>query len=69
MPFAIYTHDAWGVVHVGDYATLEDARTVFSALREDPWYAQDGTVRGIELARINPQGQRERLDWFAIQPA
>jgi hypothetical protein len=69
MSFAIYTHDSWGVVHVGDYAGLEEAQKAFQALREDPWYRQDGTVKGIELVRTTPQGERERIDWFALQPA
>lgn len=67
MSFSIYTHDSWGKVQVGDYPSLEEARAVFGALCEDPWYAQDGTVKGIELVESDPRGERHRLDWFACQ--
>jgi hypothetical protein len=66
--FSIYTHDSWGQVHVGDYPSLADARDVFAALRDDPWYQADGTVKGIELVQTHPGGARERLDWFAFRP-
>lgn len=66
MTFSIYTHDSWGQVHVGDYSTLEAAREVFGALRQDSWYGQDGTVKGIELVQIMPQGERQRLEWFGF---
>ena len=38
MTFSIRTHDSWGVVPVGDFQTLEEARQVFTALCHDPWY-------------------------------
>jgi hypothetical protein len=66
MSFSIYTHDSWGQVHVGDFASLEDARQAFLALRQDAWYGQDGTVKGIELVQTTAKGERQRLDWFAF---
>lgn len=66
MSFSIYTHDSWGQVHVGDFASLEDARQAFIALRQDAWYGQDGTVKGIELVQTTAQGERQRLDWFGF---
>lgn len=66
MPFSIYTHDSWGQVHVGDFSSLEDARQAFIALRQDAWYGQDGTVKGIELVQTTAQGERQRLEWFGF---
>lgn len=68
MTFSIYTHDAWGVVPVGDFATLEQARGVFASICADPWYRQDGTVKGVELVQRSAEGgASQRLDWFAFQ--
>jgi hypothetical protein len=67
MTFSVHTHDSWGVVPIGDYTSLEEARKVFGALREDSWYRQDGTVKGIELVEHSPQGARQRIDWFAFR--
>ena len=72
MPFLIRTHDAWGVVPVGHFDSLEEARQAFAALCQDPWYRQDGTVRGVELldagqaASGQPGGSPQRLDWCAF---
>ena len=49
MSFSINTHDAWGVVKVGDFQSLEEARRAFTALCQDPWYQQDG---GMDLALL-----------------
>lgn len=67
MTFSLYTHDAWGAVPVGEFASLEEAKTAFSALCEDPWYAADGTFTGIELVETDPTGEQRRLDWFGFQ--
>ena len=64
MAFSTCTHDAWGVVTVGDFHSLEEARKAFSALCEDPWYRNDGTVKGLELVQRTPEGGVGRLDWF-----
>ena len=72
MSFRICTHDAWGVVLVGEFESLEEARQAFASLCQDPWYRQDGTVRGVELldagqaAAGQPGGSPQRLDWFAF---
>ena len=66
MAFSINTHDRWGVVNVGSFETLEQARQAFRDICADPWYRQDGTVKGIELVQITPQGERQRLDWFGF---
>jgi hypothetical protein len=67
MTFRIRTHDSWGVVPVGDFQTLEEARQVFSALCQDPWYEADGTVKGVELVQTSLAGEAQRLEWFAFQ--
>ena len=64
MSFSIDTHDAWGVVKVGDFPSLEEARRAFTALCQDPWYQQDGGIKGLELTQ-GAEGQR--LDWFAFR--
>ncbi|MFM7235972.1 MAG: hypothetical protein ACKOYK_04250 [Cyanobium sp.] len=66
MAYSITTHDAWGQVPVGEYESLELARAVFVAMQQDPWYRQDGTVKGIELVEVNAQGERVRLEWFGF---
>jgi hypothetical protein len=66
MTFTIRTHDAWGVVTVGSFESLEQARQAFSSLCQDPWYRRDGGVKGLELARQPPGGPPERLDWFPL---
>ena len=67
MTFTIYTHDSWGLVTVGHYQCLELAREVFHALCSDPWYKQDGTVKGVELVQDAEGGAALRLAWFAFQ--
>lgn len=49
MTFSINTHDAWGIVRVGCFTSLEEAREAFATLCQDPWYQQDGGVKGLEL--------------------
>jgi hypothetical protein len=66
MTFSIRTHDAWGVVPVGDFQSLEEARKVFSAICQDPWYRQDGGVKGVELLERSGEGAGQRLEWFAF---
>jgi len=67
MTCAINTHDAWGVVMIGNYQSLEDARKVFSSICEDPWYKSDGTVKGVELVQGADASAAQRLDWFAFR--
>jgi len=67
MTFRIRTHDSWGVVPVGDFQTLEEARQVFTALCQDPWYKADGTMKGVELVENGAGGEGHRLDWFSFQ--
>jgi len=64
MTYSLFTHDAWGVVRVGDFASLEEARIAFAAIVQDPWYRRDGTVRGVELVLGSDAGSGQRLDWF-----
>lgn len=66
MLFAIYTHDSWGVVKVADFPDEAQAREAFGTLCQDPWYSQDGTVRGLELVRTSAAGEGQRLAWFAF---
>ena len=67
MTFSIRTHDSWGVVLVGDFQSIEEARQVFADLCQDPWYRSDGTVKGVELVQASPAGEDIRLDWFAFR--
>lgn len=67
MRFSINTHDAWGTVKVGDFQTLEEARQAFADLCLDPWYSQDGGVKGLELIEQSDGGAAQRLDWFAFR--
>jgi len=66
MTYAVNTHDSWGIVKVGNFQSLEEARQVFSSICEDPWYKSDGTVKGVELVR-DDDGVAQRLDWFAFR--
>ena len=67
MPFAIYTHYSWGVVKVASFKSLGEAQQVFSAVCCDPWYQQDGGVKGVELVQNAEEGASQRLDWFAFR--
>lgn len=67
MSFAIQTHDAWGSVKVGDFQLLEEARQAFADLCQDPWYRQDGGVKGLELVQQSDSGALQRLDWYAFR--
>ena len=67
MAFTIYTHDAWGTTGVGSFPTLSEAREAFNTLCQDPWYRQDGGIRGLELVADGQAGRHERLDWFAFR--
>jgi hypothetical protein len=65
MTFDINTHDSWGVVNVGKFQSIEEARKVFTSISEDPWYMSDGTVKGVEL--VDNAAASQRLDWFAFR--
>jgi hypothetical protein len=67
MTFSIYTHDAWGSVPVGRFQSLEEARQAFGSLCDDPWYRQDGTVKGLELVEDSGSGAAQRLAWHAFR--
>lgn len=67
MGYAINTHDAWGVVQVGAFQSLEEARQAFATLCQDPWYRQDGGVKGLELVHDADDGSRQRLEWFSFR--
>jgi hypothetical protein len=65
MSYAVNTHDSWGILQVGNYQSLEEAKQVFASICEDPWYKSDGTVKGVEL--VDNAGASERLEWFAFR--
>lgn len=67
MTFTIQTHDSWGIVKVGSFQSLAEARRVFSTLCEDPWYKNDGMVKGVELVEDCEQGEALRIAWFAFK--
>lgn len=67
MTFVIYIHDSWGHVKVGSFQSLVGAQQVFSAVCRDPWYQQDGGVKGVELVQNGEGGVGHRLDWFAFR--
>ena len=64
MTYAINTHDAWGVVMIGNCKSQEEARKVFSAICEDLRYKSVGTVKGVELVQGADTGAGNGLDWF-----
>ena len=64
MRFLLHTHDAWGIVTVGNFSSLVEAQQAFTVLCEDPWYRQDGGVMGVELVEDAGGGMVRRLDWF-----
>jgi hypothetical protein len=43
---------------VGEFATLEQAREVFTALCSDRWFIADGTVKGLSIVESNAAGGR-----------
>jgi hypothetical protein len=65
MSYAVNTHDSWGILQVGNYQSLEEAKQVFASICEDPWYKSDGTVKGVEL--VDNAGTSQRLEWFAFR--
>jgi hypothetical protein len=65
MTYAVNTHDSWGILQVGNYQSLEEAKQVFASICEDPWYKSDGTVNGVEL--VDNAGASQRLEWFAFR--
>jgi hypothetical protein len=67
MTYSLYTHDSWGVLKIADFPSLDEARQAFGSLCQDPWYRNDGTVKGIELVQANPAGDEQRLDWYGFQ--
>jgi hypothetical protein len=66
MAYSINTHDSWGVVNVGSFDTLELAQQAFRDLCADPWYRQDGTVKGAELLDTSNPSAPQRLDWCSF---
>jgi hypothetical protein len=67
--YSLYTHDSWGVLKITEFTSLAEARQAFSSLCQDPWYRNDGTVKGVELRQDSPTGEAQRLDWFGFQPS
>jgi hypothetical protein len=66
MTLSIHTHDAWGNVNVGEFLSLDEAKHAFEQLCNDPWYRNDGTVKGLELIQTDAAGSVERLAWHAF---
>ena len=64
MTYAINTHDAWGVVMIGNCKSPEEARKVFYAICEELRYKSNGTVKGVESVLVTDAGVGHRLDWF-----
>jgi hypothetical protein len=58
MRFSLFLQDSWGRTDLGGFATLEQAREAFEALRQDRWCQDDGTVRGVSLVERGPEGER-----------
>jgi len=67
MAYAINIDDAWGIVNVWNYQSLEDARKVFSSIYEDLRYKSDGTVKAVVLVQGIDAGAGHRLEWFAFR--
>ena len=66
MSYTILTHDGWGRSPVGTFQTLEEARAAFRDLCQDPWYRNDGGVKGLELIEGTPGANAQRLEWFSF---
>jgi len=57
MTYAVNTHDSWGVVKIGNYQSLEEARTVFGDQCDDLRDKSDGTVgawRWFKVLSVDP---------------
>jgi hypothetical protein len=67
MTYAVNTHDSWGVVKIGNYLSLEEARTVFADRCDDLRYKIDGTVKAVVLVQGIDAGAGHRLEWFAFR--
>ena len=67
MAYAINIDDAWGIVNVWNYQSLEDARKVFSSIYEDLRYKSDGTVKAVVLVQGIDAGAGHGLEWFAFR--
>ena len=52
---------------IGNYLSLEEARTVFGDQCDDLRCKSDGTVKGVELVLGTDAGAGHRLKWFAIR--
>ena len=65
MSYIVYSHDAWGTAHVGEFASLEQAREVFTALCSDRWFLSDGTVKGLSIVDSSAEGGRT-VDKFSF---
>ena len=67
MSFSVYSHDAWGTAHVGEFATLEQAREVFTALCSDRWFLADGTVKGLSIVdSSSSSGEGRTVEQFSF---
>ena len=64
MTYAVNTHDSWGVVKIGNYQSLEEARTVFGDQCDDLRDKSDGTVRGVALVQGALSGSLGRRLWL-----
>jgi len=54
-------------VKIGNYLSLEEARTVFGDQYDDLRCKSDGTVKGVELVLGTDAGAGHRLEWFAFR--
>ena len=66
MSFSVYSHDAWGTAHVGEFATLEQAREVFTVLCSDRWFLADGTVKGLSIVDNSSSGEGRTVEQFSF---
>ena len=66
MSFSVYSHDAWGTAHVGEFATLEQAREVFTALCSDRWFLADVTVKGLSIVDNSSSGEGRTVEQFSF---
>ena len=66
MSFSVYSHDALGTAHVCEFATLEQAREVFTALCSDRWFLADGTVKGLYIVDNSSSGEGRTVEQFSF---
>jgi len=67
MAYAINIDDAWGIVNVWNYQSLEEARTVFADRCDDLWCKIDGTIKAVVLVQGTDAGAGKGVGVVCLQ--